>query len=428
MLALLVAGCSKDDEHLPPMQPDEGAVAMALQFDVPGVTAEDINLYVFDGSDRLCYRKFFANAKALASELLILKQETHNIVAVLNCGEELMPPSVRATQPDVSFAACIEWLKSIEEEYPKMLTGWAMHTVQPGSNTVTLNVESGTQGIKAGTIRYMLRLPLPTLPDYVPTRSATPYQLRAVAEAYYKGTNNLALRKVVATEADRTFDMTLGAGSYDIRLWADYVPAGSKGDYYYITTDTKAVTLADTKNYPAGSDTKDAFYGTFSIDLANETQTQEVELIRPFAKYRLVATDVERYRSLVTNNGYPPLGEAVITVQYQSYFPSSFNITSGAPNDAATDVKFVAKLGEITGESVEIATDYVLVNGTESAVTVTIVLSDRNGKVYGRVPDVQIAYRRNHLTTVSGDFLTAGKTGGGITVDTEWDGIYDVVF
>lgn len=428
MLVLLVAGCSRDDEHLPPMQPDEGAVAMALQFDVPGVTVEDINLYVFDGSDRLCYRKFFANAKALASELLILKQETHNIVAVLNCGEELMPPSVRATLPDVSFAACIEWLKSIEKEYPKMLTGWAMYTVQSGGNAVTLNVESGTQGIKAGTIRCILNLPSPTLPSYVPTRFAAPYQLRAVAEAYYKGTNNLALRKVVATEADRTFDMTLGAGSYDIRLWADYVTTGSTEDYYYTTTDTKAVTLADTKNYLAGSDTKDAFYSTFTVDLQSETQTQKVEMIRPFAKYRLVATDVERYRSLVTNNGYPPLDEAVITVQYQSYFPSSFNITSGAPNNSAMGVKFVAKLGEITGESVEIATDYVLVNGTESAVTVTIVLSDRNGKVYGRVPDVQIAYRRNHLTTVSGDFLTAGKTGGGITVDTEWDGIYDVVF
>lgn len=428
MLVLLVTGCSKDDEHLPPMQPDEGAVAVALQFNVPGVTAEDINLYVFDGSDRLCYQKFFANAKALASELLILKQETHNIVAVLNCGEELMPPSVRATLPDVSFAACIEWLKSIEKDYPKMLTGWAMDTVLPGSNAVTLNVESATQGIKAGTIRCILNLPLPTLPSYVPTRSAAPYQLRAVAEVYYKGTNNLALRKVVATEADRAFDMTLGAGSYDIRLWADYVPTGTTEDYYYITTDTKAVTLADTKNYPAGSDTKDAFYSTFSIDLANETQTQEVALIRPFAKYRLVATDVERYRSLVTNNGYPPLNEAVITVQYQSYFPSSFNLTSGAPNNSATGVKFVAKLGEITDETVEIASDYVLVNGTESAVTVTIVLADRNGKVYGRATDVQIAYRRNHLTTVSGDFLTAGKTGGGITIDTEWDGIYDVEF
>lgn len=427
--ALLVAGCCKDDEHLPPMQPDEGALAVALQLNMPGVSTEDVNLYVFDASDRLCYRKYFANAKALASELLILKQETHNIVAVLNCGEELMPPSVRATmQPDIPFAACVEWLKAIETDYPKMLTGWAMYTVQPGGNAVTLRVENGTQGIRVGTIRCTLHLPSPTLPDYAPTRASAPYQYRVVAEAYHKGTNQLSGRQVKILSDNRTFDMTLGAGNYDIRLWGDYVPVGSQSDYYYNTTDTKAVTLADTKNYTAGSDAKDAFYHTFSVDLGNETQPHKVEMIRPFAKYRLVATDVERYRSLVANNGYPPLAEAVITVHYQGYFPSSFNVVSGVPNNSATGVKFVATPGEATGQTVELASDYVLVNGTESAVTVTIVLADRNGKEYGRATGVQIAYRRGYLTTVSGGFLTAGKTGGGIIVDTEWDGEYNVEF
>lgn len=279
-----------------------------------------------------------------------------------------------------------------------------------------------------GTIRCTLSLPSPVLPDYVPTRSGASYQLRVVAEAYHKGTNQLADRRVKLLADDRTFDMPLGAGSYDVRLWSDYVPVGNESDWYYNTADSKAVKIASADSYTAGSDTKDAFYGTFTVDLGNEVQSHRVEMIRPFAKYQLVATDVEQYAALVANNGYPPLSEAVIRVLYQGFFPSSFNVVSGMPNNADTGVKFVATPGEVTGQAVEIATDYVLVNGSESAVTVTIVLADRNGKEYGRTTDVTVAYRRGYLTTVSGDFLTAGKTGGGIIIDTEWDGEYNVEF
>ena len=41
---------------------------------------------------------------------------------------------------------------------------------------------------------------------------------------------------------------------------------------------------------------------------------------------------------------------------------------------------------------------------------------------------VQIDYRRNQLTTIKGKFLTSGVNNGGIRIDTEWDGEYEVWF
>ena len=66
--------------------------------------------------------------------------------------------------------------------------------------------------------------------------------------------------------------------------------------------------------------------------------------------------------------------------------------------------------------------DLVLTNGGESSVTVTVRVTDaRTGGAVSVVEHVRIPYRRGHLTTVTGHFLTAGKTTGGVEVDTEWD-------
>lgn len=64
----------------------------------------------------------------------------------------------------------------------------------------------------------------------------------------------------------------------------------------------------------------------------------------------------------------------------------------------------------------------MLTNGEESFVTVTIQMIDpRTGEAISTVSGIQIPYRRGHLTTVTGRFLTAGKTTGGVEVDDDWE-------
>lgn len=75
-----------------------------------------------------------------------------------------------------------------------------------------------------------------------------------------------------------------------------------------------------------------------------------------------------------------------------------------------------------------VGSDWVLVNGTESLVNVTVTVTDNQGNTLCRASGVQINYRNSHLTTVYGNFLTAGINKGGIDINTEWSGIYNVWF
>lgn len=73
----------------------------------------------------------------------------------------------------------------------------------------------------------------------------------------------------------------------------------------------------------------------------------------------------------------------------------------------------VAADGFDTAEAVQVGEDFVLTNGEESFVTATIRITDRTtGKAVSAVQNVKIPYRRGHLTTVKGCFLTAGNTSG----------------
>ena len=70
----------------------------------------------------------------------------------------------------------------------------------------------------------------------------------------------------------------------------------------------------------------------------------------------------------------------------------------------------------------------IVVNGTSSFVNATVKITDSKGKKVCSTPGVQIDYRRNQLTTIKGKFLTSGVNNGGIRIDTEWDGEYEVWF
>ncbi|MDD2953680.1 MAG: hypothetical protein PHC95_11030, partial [Parabacteroides sp.] len=183
--------------------------------------------------------------------------------------------------------------------------------------------------------------------------------------------------------------------------------------------------------YTAGIEAREVFYKATTVDVvAGSATTQSLALERPMAKYRLVANDIARYRSLMSTNDYPPLEELSITIQYEGFLPCGFDVATGKPNDSQTGYSYDATLPAITPEmtEVEVANDYVFVNGTESAVTVTVLVKDKTGKVISRVQGVEVKYKRGMLTTVEGDFLTAGVVNPGINIDTNWDGEYEVIF
>ena len=152
-----------------------------------------------------------------------------------------------------------------------------------------------------------------------------------------------------------------------------------------------------------------------------------VSLERPFAKYRLIATDVEAYYNLIEKGeALPPIEDLQVRVTYEGFFPMAFNVGTGKPNDALntgihyTSVPAVAE-GYDEAKNIQLGADFVLTADDESFTTVTLQMIDiATGEAVTTVEHVKIPYKRGCLTTVTGNFLTASKTPGGVQVDTEW--------
>ena len=298
------------------------------------------------------------------------------------------------------------------------------------------------------TVRLSLALPEADLPVYTATRAGddsipTNRQLRLVVEVFPQG-ENIPLyndTQFCTLQADSTYlaELSLMPGDYDLRLWADWDGG------YYNADDLGKVTVL-TENYVANGETdkKDAYYATAPLQLSPEGRGPQAQslptgevggagtdlalvLERPFAKYRLIATDVEAYYNLIDKGeALPDIEDLQVRVTYEGFFPTGFNVATGKPNDALnTGIHYtsVPTVAEGYDEKVnrQVGADFVLTGGEESFVNVTIQMVDTNtGDIVATVQHVKIPYKRGHLTTVTGHFLTAGKTPGGVQIDTEW--------
>lgn len=388
-------------------------------------------LFGTDGHRAAVFR--YPDARALASSLMPVEAGHYTVVAVVNTGiDEAECRTLTALHDKVASAAA---------DNPDVLSGMTDCDVSAcGISRVVVPLCRGAFPLPV--LRIMLTLPEPHLPDYTPatvkSRAAgAGYVLRCVAELYRAGTEEQVVRKPLNPElqADGTYlvELEAGSGEYDLRLWTDYARADAPcGNTYYNTEDLRAVGIV-TEPYTANTDAKDAAYRREDNIFLPEDGTEiRVQMQRPLAKYRIIADDVAGYRKLTEVDAvkYPPLETLTVAIRYEGFFPCTFNILNDNPIDALTGLGFRQPLPAVGGDDTELqlASDWVMVNGRESSVGVTVVVTDAAGRTVCSTSGVQIPYRRSCLTTIRGDFLTAGVSGGGIHINTEWEGTFEVRF
>ena len=427
---LLPVSCDKDiHENEYQLADGQGALIIGLE---SRAEVTDLTLYLFgsDGTAVLC--ETYDNPRELASGHIPIPAGSYTLVIVANgdpADTKVEPLPEETTIPDL-----VEWLKAHAADFPYMLTASEQVEVASGDiERLHLVLADGTSGIHLSTVRLALSVPGLDLPAYTATRAGSEGKpLRCVAEVYQAGTSNRVHRRIqeCALQEDGTFlaELSLMPGDYDLRLWADW-----DGGYYNADDLGKVTVLTD--NYVANGETdkKDAYYAATSISVASQSsptggvEGASVSLVRPFAKYRLIATDVEAYYNLIDKGeALPDIEDLQVRVTYEGFFPTGFNVATGKPNDALntgihyTSVPTVAE-GYDAKVNRQVGADFVLTNGEESFVNVTIQMIDTNtGDIIATVQHVKIPYKRGHLTTVTGHFLTAGKTPGGVQIDTEW--------
>lgn len=269
------------------------------------------------------------------------------------------------------------------------------------------------------------------------TKAAPDYRRRFIIEARREGKTEArqvtVLDDVNAGKDKLTFpiNLKLHAVEYTLVVWTDYVEAGTAADLYYNTTDLEQIVC--TEPYTGSTDLRDCLYGTAALDLRpyrdewNAKVQVQIEMVRPLAKYEIIATDVQEFLKKTRRQRDDGGNTYTITFSYGFYFPLGFNTTTGKPMNSVMGVRFSAPvtIPDDGSEECLLGSDFVFVNGTESFVELNIELSDAGGKVVSRTRGLEVPYRRGHLTTVQGKFLT-NEMQGGIDIDTGYDDNIDI--
>lgn len=442
---LTLAGCDKTPHEMQNLPENGAGITVGVNTDaVIGKPLNDVHLFFFDASDKLARHDYYSKMENLALDRILLEEGFYTIFAILNTEPGLMPETSSTPKavsqsradilPNITLTEFKIWAYQLPEKYPDLLTGMVRREVTQGVERILIDIKPGSEAVELTQVTLEMSFPLPVLPDFViPTSRATgtDVRLRTVTEAYLKGTDNLVVRQEryvtpTASEGVYTTVLFIPPGDYDLRIWSDYT-SDEKADNHYLTSDTRMIKILPKEAYIANTDTRDAFAQTAQISVAKEDIKETITMHRPLAKYRLIATDVAEYEEMRLRRDFPPLDELTMTVSYEGFLPCAYNIVEGKPNDAQTGYRYTSALSEQTDNTVTVGKDFIFVNGSQSAVTVTVQFRDKNGKTISGMSGIKVDYKAGYLTTVRGEFLTAG-VGGGIDIDTEWEDSYEVEF
>lgn len=269
------------------------------------------------------------------------------------------------------------------------------------------------------------------------TKAADGYRRRFIIEAWREGkptARQVTVMETAEEDGDAKISLPihlkLHALDYTLAVWTDYVKAGTTDDLYYDTDNLQQVACTDP--YTGSTPYRDCLYGTTPLDLRNyrdewNARVQvKVDMVRPLAKYELIATDVKDFLRK-TKKQRADDETFTITFSYGFYLPTVFNVLSGKPADSRTGIAYTTPLTVPTDGQKEctIGTDFVFVNGTESFVSLSMEIRDSGGDVISRTTGLEVPYRRGHLTTVRARFLT-NEMQGGVDIDDDFDGNIDV--
>ena len=258
--------------------------------------------------------------------------------------------------------------------------------------------------------------------------------MRYIFQVFYKGEASKATPQVAYSDGKSVnFDVRLVPGrDYTFVVWADVVNNANpvngdriNDDWHYNTSDLTNITINPT-TWVAMDESRDAFTVSEEVTDYNGAKTIELKLKRPFAKLRVITTDMEALNDL-------QIAPAYATVEYKTAYRAAFNAFTSvavAANDSdkkTHNVFQIADYADQTGANKVLFTDYFFAENGDAVSFVLNVYEDEQMQHLIKSNDfsTDIAVNRNYLTTISGNILTDGNNVKVDVVDsfageTEW--------
>lgn len=249
----------------------------------------------------------------------------------------------------------------------------------------------------------------------------TNYDLRYILEVYYGENCNRFVQTSTSTSA--VFPVRLAPGrTYTFVVWADFVTKGADAEqdidlFYETSAGLKAIQIVEDKWAPM-VEARDAYVGSKTVADFQTSSNLEMTLTRPFAKVRVVSTDIEQLRGV----GIVP---TTAQATYSQNMYRKFNAATGVASDAATKTHTFAYANvdsyeANTDSKLTIFSDYIFVPAEDVA---KFTLEVWDGETPARSIkqnnfNTDIFVEKNMVTSIVGDVLT---TGGNVkvTIDGE---------
>ena len=244
------------------------------------------------------------------------------------------------------------------------------------------------------------------------------FELRYILEIYAEGNTTDCIRKEVFTKNQSVvFPVRLIHGrDYHVVAWADIVPANAnrtaEGDYDYYYETSNGLTAVEIISWNAMDEYRDAFTTFADIENFSANRSLDLTLVRPFAKIRVVSTDIKDIEDL----GFE-LGRGEVTYRYDMY--RKFNAYTGTASDAASKAHtftyptVYAQSGDADETETQrtLYADYIFVDDVKNpdVVQFTMNVWDSNDVLIKETQFMtDIPVHANKLTTIIGEVLTEG--------------------
>lgn len=245
--------------------------------------------------------------------------------------------------------------------------------------------------------------------------------------------------------ADFTVTLEAPAGESDLRVWSDYVEAGSHAPMHHDADDFSAVTLSTPHN--GNTDTRDCFEGMEHLSISavaddSHFATGRVDLRRNTARVIFIATDAaelaaselsRRGEAAQTGGALSPraVDEALrgytVVVSYPMYMPCTYNMFLQKPVDSRTGVSFEAPVTMRDNGEAHIGMDYVFVNHADAGAQMSLSLRNPAGDQVQLTDVITVPLLRGRTTVVRGRFLTM-QSSGGVGIDPSFNGDFNIEF
>lgn len=235
---------------------------------------------------------------------------------------------------------------------------------------------------------------------------------------------------------------------YQFVVFADFIDQTTGAALRHQIGETlNEITLINKPDKELNYEVADCYFKSWEFSPKDNTQNQtEATLTRPYAKVRVIATDLDE----LNLNVHP---ENVTIEYYDAVIPTAFNAVTGSIyGDNTTKTfsdKYIAEVRDNmanhvynanydalvdteTGRATHMTlfTDYILAKDEQSTIHFKMTVSDKIGAIKVVDFNTEIPIQRNYLTTVIGNVLTT-NTKVDITINdnfTNSENIYDAPF